>query len=1613
MIKAKQLLKKMTEHLSDWMIMRRNPEGSNGGKMLLGIAEEVCEIEKSIQEYVKTYFIDCYFNQTHAIPCEYMQIHVGRVELKNIEILNPVATVCTSKDVFEKACNYSYYEDGFLYFKPIQIGEKQEVTYRLNGKTFKTYTKRVPIWNVFDEFALYVGLERLERESNERLLERILFQSQHPVNSTVTGIQNAIANLTMLQPKDVIVEKIDDKNAHMNDFTGETLFEQLALLNRDIYRTKRWGVDYWQHDMNFSEYIPHRYDVKPGYYQDGIGDIDDLKIAMTRKDETVNMEVKAYSKDEKIITEYHKKYPIDTETRLKLYKPTENIEPIKVDTRIEAGTLVDISSFNFSMVYNATRTTCDKMAIEHLIEDKNIQITPYYTFKNDHEYRIKIEPRYPYSNFLAKVSHNGESLLEEQENFYINDFNQLCHKNTSLYANQLFYFSACEHFSHEINGFKLKPMYRAGELRLPLNNFQNKRIHIDITNPDFDPILESALSYRDFIKLKNEDAYESIEHSDSIFAIQEIANCIRFKVTGSATIFVRNMPELEPISITDDYFEIGSNETSPKDFLIHIIPANTEEKIKIGEIQYTYFQVRIVLDKGEISEEGLLPDEPANELSIYVQSYVSSTPTIHFIWVGSESLEGETYTTKSFTYTNEDEITLIGDEVIFTIEDLTDATETTIDNIYSPVTSQETCEILLKLPNYRFIENIVTNTKVPIIKRKDGYYLIMQKGQSVNYVVIQGEIVDMIKRYSLRDLLNAKIGAKYYISPIVENFIEIKDEIITLVEPKLPYLYGEYKIEKCEGLIPVFKNPKHIIESQYCKAPIQNFCLKLPNGKTYIAYNQFDMYEESVKNISVEKNFSPLLPYNEILFYSVTCLTPNATALFYNTKNETEAPYSVDIKPLNYKTDFSLSERLRNHYQEVILPIRLSKNIKLPDYVTDSIGNQLNLKEYLITPEKGIEVYYKAPLEEDIAMDPSYLQTEKIILDSKGFKKLKYCHIHEIVYCSFKPFAEDNPSDVNAFTLIKQVGLITFEENFIQENAGRILYIHYTVERPDLLILSVDKLYDTKLIPQKAYMHIFTKNIAGHVGDNIFRNELFKTADFVTVTVQEPGYMATATPEKELINVIETLPRNRITVHKGFYYCNGEEYYLFGENEKGFIEFKNDYIEAHNAKAVEEGLIFHSKSENLIRNSLFKTGPISRLFCTDFSELENINYFKRLNACEQINLWEHYNTQLTLDESLYGLGIHFKPILKKEIHFLGMPIEQIKNKDITISFWLKGNATAMIYVQEKNQQEAHLTLSQHKKVIPLNKQGYIHYQTLSYDPSCFYCLIIRGEGQIDDLIMCDSTLYKTSLHEKNLTKMFMPIFESLPSRQQRFLFNHQNGYTGTTQMLSNGDIVPTSNMSYGYTPLLDKDWMEHSLLYKAKIEDNCIIPIAPKAYCVTPVIKLDNESYINEIMIRSNFLESEEGAFIVLTGNSENTLTPTATSTTGTIKLEKIEKYLQVRYELYKPLYSLDISARYIEGATPKTYQQDYFESELFDLGRISDFKLTHIAFNEYSPCRIFIRTGKIGTLLDEYKLVEIDQSGTLKDDFQLGRTRYVQFKIYFDDSININYFDIEEVEGI
>jgi len=109
------------------------------------------------------------------------------------------------------------------------------------------------IWNVFDEFGLLVGLDRLPRETNKELKERILDVFKNPGNSTTKGLINSISRELGLKKDEVNIELLNNPKYQETLFkpNGQPTNKLIGFVETidkefNIYWDRaKWDMGYW------------------------------------------------------------------------------------------------------------------------------------------------------------------------------------------------------------------------------------------------------------------------------------------------------------------------------------------------------------------------------------------------------------------------------------------------------------------------------------------------------------------------------------------------------------------------------------------------------------------------------------------------------------------------------------------------------------------------------------------------------------------------------------------------------------------------------------------------------------------------------------------------------------------------------------------------------------------------------------------------------------------------------------------------------------------------------------------------------------------------------------------------------------------------------------------------------------------------------------------------------------------------------------------------------------------------------------------------------------------------------------------------------------------------
>lgn len=358
MLTTENIRNLMKEHFPRWMDIRKRILTSKGGNLVTAIAEEIASIQEAIEAYKKEFFLVNHLDKYDDVIYYLYYIYVGDISDKNLTVIKPenLFRVDTIDEFYSTPYSY-YYEDNKLYFKPADVSETDAlIQYSLNDYAYSALINKLYVWNIYDEFAAFVGIKRHTDESNKELTNRILNVFKNLPNSTDLGLKSAIINDTLNFLKEEYPYKTTDEyfdliqiehptpenlQCYYDKFT--TIIDKLGLLNRDVYQYKQWDVNVWEYKLSSLDYLPHAWDYILEKYQNGIGFKDDLKTEIiTDNTDSASCDISIYLKDIAQFNAYvaNNKY---AEIQLQLKRYNDEINATRATYKISASAPYNIT----------------------------------------------------------------------------------------------------------------------------------------------------------------------------------------------------------------------------------------------------------------------------------------------------------------------------------------------------------------------------------------------------------------------------------------------------------------------------------------------------------------------------------------------------------------------------------------------------------------------------------------------------------------------------------------------------------------------------------------------------------------------------------------------------------------------------------------------------------------------------------------------------------------------------------------------------------------------------------------------------------------------------------------------------------------------------------------------------------------------------------------------------------------------------------------------------------------------------------------------------------------------------------------------------------------------
>lgn len=1508
------MIKRAIEFFPIWSDIRKRGTKSIGGMVVNSALEETLELEKAIQAYKDFYFLDKYQDKEEEVIAYVYAANVGTLEdLDNTSIIynNQEYFITLDIDEFYSNETLAYYENGLIYIQEVLYNKNNINSIILSIDDYKyTYTlERKHVWNIFDEFACFVGLERHINESNTSLKERILFSTKNLGSNTEEGLKNAIMSELIgmfpeMKSEEIEITKLTPESLTKPYKEFNSLLDMLSSINRDVLKDKRWDLDKWSYDFKSIAFLDNVWDDVVETYQNGIGHGDDLKVVIADNDTTTDADIVLYDKSTVKLDKYVADKHIKKNINFKLKRYENILNPIKAKYAIKASEAIDITHENIELSVFENNEKKESRKIEEIYKmGKGVTSVDNSKITDDKPYRLEF---YSDSNFdgmkisKAKVIYKhkttGEiiesrNLLKAAPGFSCNVSGELVNTSIKKTVKSVNHFNQYENLADSKSGIVLAPNRNEGKAVLNVSGLGLNLVNIDIENQLAD-IPKSLIKYNQLCFWREDElVFRYDTNKERKFEIETEANMISFKLLeGDADVFIE-------IDGATEYFKISGNRVveifsessklSPKKMKVTVI-SNSVVTTKFSEFKYCCHTVDLKLQYGALikdSEGYRLPNFAVNSLIVSMLSKTSSSPVLKSIYIGADirQLRYKTEVIESRPNTNriiEIKSNCLADLLhVDTVGNTISKTEN-----YVPATSykavQDDAWIRLNTDEYESIKEITTSVGAIHVIEESGklyYNVSLKMGQTVNSVIIDGVKNVPAKTITLEKMIQSYIPHfdketdKIYACKLCKGLLVADNDPdnpkLTIVNIKSNIFTGVnasyYKFTKLPNTLGiVFNNDTSEIHSSETNLPFNSISFMPGGTKVYQAINEANIYTGEVRGIKILNNFSPILNSSALMYYQVEPFESNVKyEVKFSSTIESDNSFddllnwSVGLKDIAIKTpiDLSNTENYEISELEVTDEVLLSRHIELQKSYKIGDNREVFTNRYMIIPESGTVLYERYSDNQN----QSLIVQEEIIMEEDGFTKLAYSNIDEMLYTGFSPYSGSNELLVKNFELLKDEGIILWtNKDYI--NASRKVYLRYTIKNPIAILLDEDLLYKAIGYNVDAYDEVGRFKIAGV--DDGYRFDLrqidnYQDVDMVYTICSSPAFQADGF--NDILTFKKIANRDTILVRTGYYYINGREYYLFPSKDEIVLD-EEKYIDMENVELSGEEITLFKRTDNYVRNSEMLFRGMNELYNFDASksQVKGVSAINSITACDSFNSWNVFGTKMVLKDGLNQLGISFMPEIPNGYAYIELT-DYLEKGDNYLSFWAEKSLEVFIG-EEKKYLGLNFPDSISIKIgqeIPY-RDDEIRTITIKQDDNKKYYLIVKGQGTIDDIILSND-ISSISAHTKNIDLLGLSINEGFKQGQKHrvFLNSNKDAINKGAALTKDGYVKTASNMYWGISPLKSYDSKEDFATCSTEnihFENSYVRTGRTEGYIETAPIYLDNPMTIKRIIVKAN-----------------------------------------------------------------------------------------------------------------------------------------------------------------
>ncbi len=1507
------MLKRAIEFFPIWSDIRKRGSKSIGGMLVKSALDETLELEQAIQEYKDFYFLNKYQNKEDDIITYVYSANISLLEdLSDVSVIynNEQLILTLDIDDFYNNKNLSYYENGLIYIHEDKyMPEVKQIRIIIDEYSYSYQLEKKHVWNIFDEFACFVGIERHLNESNASLRDRILFSTKNMANNSEQGLKNAIMTELIgifpeMKSDEIQISKVTPESLMKPYKEFNSLLDMLSSINRDVLKDKRWDLDKWSYDFKSIEFLDNVWDEVIEEYQNGIGYDDDLQVVIADNEKTTDAEIMLYNKSTIKLDKYVANKNINKNIKFKLKRFENILNPINAKYSIKASEAIDITNENIELSVYENNNKVESRKIEEIYKmGKGIVSVDNSKITDNKPYRLEFYSNGNYDNMTiskAKVIYKhkttGEivetkNLLKAAPGFNYNASGELVNTSIKKTVKSVNHFNKFENLSDSNNGIELAPNRSEGKGILNVSGLGLNLVNVNIEN-QFVEIPKSLIKHNNFCFWRDNDLiFRYDTNKERRFEISTEANYLTFKIVeGDADVFV-------DIDGNSSYFKIQANSTvtigddttkyTPKKIRVTVI-SNSPNTVRFTDFGYCCHTVDFKLQYGALikdSEGYRLPNFAVNSLIVSMSSKTSSSPIIKSIFIGSDMRQLRYKTEIIEPRVNTDRIIEITTNCLTDLLQV-DAVGNTISKTerYVPATSYKATEddawIRLDTKEYESINSITTHTGAIHVVEESGvlyYNLVLKMGQTVNSVTIDGvrntpaktiTLEKMIQHYFPSfDIATDKIYASRLCKGLIVSDNDPDNPRVLIINIKSNIFNGvnasHYKFTKIPNTLATsFNSNTSEVISHQTNLPFESISF-IPGGTTvYQAINEANIYTGEVRGIKILNNFSPMLNNSKLMYYEVNAFESSTP---YNVKfsNELDSNKSFDDllnwslghKDIAIKTPINLhnTENYEISEIEVSDEVLLSRHIELKKSYKINDNTEIFTNRYMIIPEEG-EVLYERYSDNQNA---NLIIQEELIMEEDGFTKLAYSNIDDILYIGFSPYSGVNEEQINDYMLLKDEGIMLWtNKNYI--DAARKVYVRYIIKNPIAILLDEDFLYKAIGYNVDAYDEIGKFKIAG-VEDG-YRFDLkqidnYRDVDMVYTVCSSPSFQADGF--NDILTFKKIAKKDTILVKTGYYYINGKEYYLFPSDDE--ISIKEErYLDMENIEISGDEITLFKRTDNYVRNSEMLYRGINELYNFDAtkSNIKGVSAVNSITACDSFNNWNTFGMKMILKDGLNQLGIHFMPEIQNGYAYIDLT-EYLEEGENYLSFWAE--KTLEVYIGEEKK---YLGLNFPDSInIKINQEimyrnDNIRTAVINKEEDKQIYLIVKGQGTLDDIIL-NTDLSSISAHTKNIDLLGLNIKEDYKSGQKHRLFidSNKNTVNKGASITKDGYVKTSSNIYWGISPIKSYESKEDfATCYTENLyfENDYLKTSKTEGILETAPIFLDNPMTIKRIIIKAN-----------------------------------------------------------------------------------------------------------------------------------------------------------------